>query len=688
MELRRARPLSLAPSRRRERVLLGFARLHESQRVVRPRRASAEGIRRVRPRYGRGALRGDRAVARLHRSRSHRRAGSERRRGERGDPACGGTRERRHRRQGDPPRDPRHPAPGRARAGSPDDPRAQASCVELPPGCATAGSHATRCERRTGTPPVGRGVREAEARRATHPSGARSRTHGGARAQVPHRRRRLHDDGSGRDRGGGAVRLNHLRLTNFRLHVDTRIDFETGLTGIIGPNGSGKTTILEGIAWALYGMPAVRGKRHGVRSLAASGRASVKVELDFDLAGHRYRVVRTLSSAELYLDGASAPIANSTSAVTDLVRRRLGMSQQEFFNTYFTGQKELGVMAAMGPAERAQFLSRVLGYERLRGAQTLVRERRNVIKGEVTGLELGMPQSDVVARALADSATRLKEAEKRAASALDKLKKADVAITRIKPRWLEAQDERDAMRKLLAELRVQENEERGVARDAERLEREHSDIVGAQRAIAEISEELHIHKDLAAQLHEMERLFQEEGRRKELLRSRRTVEQEIKALQDRRGAEPVDDTALREAEAARDSVRKTLTAATAEHQKAHTDWVRDQQEASTKYEDYRTQYDETKRQRERLADLGPASPCPICTRPPGTHFREVLDEIDERLAEIKVNGKYFKSKIAQLKDVPPSLKELNARVVDGQRELERRERAITDMQLRLQQQTQ
>ena len=55
--------------------------------------------------------------------------------------------------------------------------------------------------------------------------------------------------------------------------------------------------------------------------------------------------------------------------MNELLQRRLGMSRSEFFNTYFTGQKELNVMAAMGPSERAQFLSRVLGYEKLRTAQ-------------------------------------------------------------------------------------------------------------------------------------------------------------------------------------------------------------------------------------------------------------------------------------------------------------------------------
>ena len=160
------------------------------------------------------------------------------------------------------------------------------------------------------------------------------------------------------------VHLNSLRLCNFRQHADTRIVFDSGLTGVIGPNGAGKSTILEGIAWALYGTPAARGTRDSIRFNRAGARSQVRVELDFELGGHRYLVSRGLTNAELFLDGAGSPIANTITGVTELLRRRLGMSLDEFFNTYFTGQKELSVMAAMGPSERAQFLSRVLGYEK------------------------------------------------------------------------------------------------------------------------------------------------------------------------------------------------------------------------------------------------------------------------------------------------------------------------------------
>src|SRR3954466_5322597 len=139
------------------------------------------------------------------------------------------------------------------------------------------------------------------------------------------------------------MRLNSLRLLNFRQHADSYIEFHDGLTGIIGANGSGKTTILEAIAWALYGQDAARGKKETIRWMRAGTGARVKVELDFELGGHRYRVERGLTNAELYLDNGPTPIVNSLTGVTDMLRRRLGMSKDEFFNTYFTGQKELDV---------------------------------------------------------------------------------------------------------------------------------------------------------------------------------------------------------------------------------------------------------------------------------------------------------------------------------------------------------
>src|SRR2546428_554772 len=201
------------------------------------------------------------------------------------------------------------------------------------------------------------------------------------------------------------MQLLRLRLVNFRQHADTELEFGPGITGIIGPNGSGKTSILEAIAWALYGVQAVRGDKDSIRRLGAKGRAGVEVDLEFRLGAHEYRVKRGLSTAVLHQDGQV--IANSLKAVTDKLERTLGMTHDEFFNTYFTGQKELAVMAALGKTERAAFLSRVLGYERLREAQERVREVRNAVAAEGRGLEAGLPDGAALAPARQAAAHRL-----------------------------------------------------------------------------------------------------------------------------------------------------------------------------------------------------------------------------------------------------------------------------------------
>ena len=149
--------------------------------------------------------------------------------------------------------------------------------------------------------------------------------------------------------------------------VEDQKAFDKGMSN--ETTARGLSTLLEAIAWALYGGDTARGGKDSIRFSRAAARAQVRVELEFELGGHRYRVVRGLTMAELYLDGGEQPIANSATAVGEMLQRRLGMSRAEFFNTYFTGQKELAVMASLTATERAQFLSRVLGYERLRVAQ-------------------------------------------------------------------------------------------------------------------------------------------------------------------------------------------------------------------------------------------------------------------------------------------------------------------------------
>src|SRR4051812_18086541 len=250
------------------------------------------------------------------------------------------------------------------------------------------------------------------------------------------------------------MQINRIRLTNFRQHENTEIELGPGLTGIVGPNGAGKTTILEGIAWAMYGMPAARGSRETLRRRGAPPKARVEVEIDFTLGAHQYRIVRSLTNAELYQDGDPAAVANSIGTVTERVTRLLGMTRDEFFNTYFTGQKELAVMAAMSAPERAQFLSRVLGYERLRVAQDRLKERRSGLRARLDALRAGLPDLAELDEDQRLAGARLGAAQEVERAATSSKETAEKKLAEIRPQWERLQQLRETALALATELRV------------------------------------------------------------------------------------------------------------------------------------------------------------------------------------------------------------------------------------------
>jgi len=60
------------------------------------------------------------------------------------------------------------------------------------------------------------------------------------------------------DAATSALVLERLWLTDFRSHRNLELDFDAGVTALIGPNGSGKTNIVESIGW-LTSMRSFRG---------------------------------------------------------------------------------------------------------------------------------------------------------------------------------------------------------------------------------------------------------------------------------------------------------------------------------------------------------------------------------------------------------------------------------------------
>ena len=477
------------------------------------------------------------------------------------------------------------------------------------------------------------------------------------------------------------MRLTRLRLVNFRQHADNTLLFDSGLTGIIGPNGSGKTTILEAIKWALYGGDATRGTVDSIRFARASARAPVRIELDFDLAGHRYRLVRALTTADLFVDGGERPIATGSSAVTDVVRRKLGMSLDEFDNTYFTAQKQLAVMATLTAAARAQFLSRVLGYEKLRTAQDLCDDRRKALRNESNGMRAGMPDPEVLARELVDAETRLRDAQARAAAAAVEMARAQQELSALQPRWTDAQRAREELQGLDSERRVLDAELAGLTRTVDRVESELAHVADARAQLVPLAEQLVSFHETGEELSRQRELAVSDGRRQARQEEALALSTELQRL--REGRSRVENAPQMEEQLVEEMEQKRhrLEELQGRLELRRTEWVRDRQEAETRRNALRGQYQELREQKDRLKTAGEEGKCPTCSRPLGDHYHSVMDFLETQIEAVSADGLYFRQRLEQLETMPEDIVALDEERRQAMQEASALERKLARTQV-------
>ncbi|MHA2182697.1 MAG: AAA family ATPase, partial [Promethearchaeota archaeon] len=175
--------------------------------------------------------------------------------------------------------------------------------------------------------------------------------------------------------------LQSVEINNIRSIRNAKIDFPSSTMLFFGDVGSGKSSVLKSIEFALFGT-LVHGDLSG-DSLLRRGKSKASVNLTFSIEGKNYSIKRNLSKDRKgkvsQLEGTFLELDSGTQttyAPTDMRRKVLSLlsysvSRYEkatkiplFRYTVYTPQEQVKEIIQAAPEERFEILKEVFGIEK------------------------------------------------------------------------------------------------------------------------------------------------------------------------------------------------------------------------------------------------------------------------------------------------------------------------------------
>ncbi|MEM1874012.1 MAG: AAA family ATPase [Candidatus Hadarchaeales archaeon] len=177
-----------------------------------------------------------------------------------------------------------------------------------------------------------------------------------------------------------------VKIKNWRSHADTHLRFQEGTNVLVGPNGSGKTSVLTAVEFALFGMISdVESKKVKLEDLIRKNEQRGEVEVRFiSPDGVEYSVKRTIMRgkgttwAELRKADGSTVISGSTERVTEKVCEILKITRDVYERAVYSEQNRLDYILELRAGDRKRKIDELLGlskFEEVRkGFGSLARE--------------------------------------------------------------------------------------------------------------------------------------------------------------------------------------------------------------------------------------------------------------------------------------------------------------------------
>lgn len=172
--------------------------------------------------------------------------------------------------------------------------------------------------------------------------------------------------------------INTVDIQNWRSHENTAFTFDAGVNVLVGEMGSGKTSVLEAITYALYGTtPQLRSRtvtldevirRHPTPADDAT------VTVTFTVDDTSYTVKRTVergqgcTRAEIRKEGELVEAPQST-RVTEVVEDVLQLDYETFTRILYAEQNQVDYFLTIRPGDRKQQIDELLKLDRFEDAR-------------------------------------------------------------------------------------------------------------------------------------------------------------------------------------------------------------------------------------------------------------------------------------------------------------------------------
>lgn len=253
--------------------------------------------------------------------------------------------------------------------------------------------------------------------------------------------------------------LKRLLLVNFRSWKRLELNFSTGIMGIAGPVGSGKSNIIEAISIGLMGMAGTQLDKKALRYQGAPVNEPTAIELWLDGRDGEFRVrrefrgVNMTPSAALWLNGKRIA-DNTTSGVNRELAIRLGISKLLFAGR-ICRQHEVRMMEDRDPRQREKIMLEMLGLSDIELTVQSLREEFTQKNSELGALRRSLPSA-------AEIADRRSKAEEELGRYTLQITAASAQKEAMEAAERQATAELDGIKELARQARALESERQGA----------------------------------------------------------------------------------------------------------------------------------------------------------------------------------------------------------------------------------